>query len=998
MILRGLWERRTLSLVVLLIAVVPIACAAVGPIYTAAAATTVVRDALMAAPVDGRGWRYTTRTGGIQAKAAALTASFTAAPVYGMEISSGDADLSRELSYTLVWQDGQCERLRPVEGRCPRAAGEVMASRASGMAVGSEVRLAALVRREPGTTELRPAPLKVVGVYGHESAGDPFWFGRSLTTPGGESGSSRIDPLFTVPQTREETAVAGAALTADPAQRGGWTDYAIVTVDAGRVLGSDLGALTALQAAADTAGRETDDIVYSRMPVTLRAMTTSSETLGVPTLLVSAQLVGLAWLLLFQTVGDLVRARGAEIALARLRGHGRARVWRFALAEPLLLLALAVPLGLAAGLLAARAMVEALLPPGIPAVFPAQAAYAGLAATAGGLMAAVVSAWRVATRPVTEEWRRTPRRSARGWVPDAVVLVVTALGLVELLAGGVISDTTGQSSSALAVPGLMALGVALLAARGLPVLARRLFGLTRRRGGLGPFLALRQVARGPVTTGSVIVLGTAFGLATFAVSAWTATSADYRRAAAFHNGAPAAITVQPVGPRAFADAVEAADPGGTAAPVIKVPGPPQLIATDPERLARVATWDPELAGGVRLAEAAAALPGPGTPRVMVSGDRFRLTARHDVPPEGWQVRLFATFRIPDRLKPAAIPLGVLRPAGGGSYAWNLPLSCRDAPCELRRVHAEFTPLDEQATIPRMEVVVTRLELRDEGRWQRVPTPRWRVDGDPDRDDGGFVVSLQNNQTLRPATYDPRPAAVVVGVGAKLVPGLDHAFATGVRAVATASAAPGLTGPGVVMDLEQADRIAYGVHEQAVYQVWTRAAGVPALERALREQGLTVVSTRYESEVAAAFVRQGPGLALVLLLISALAAASLALGRTVLALHTAAKRRGYELAALEASGAKVAALRVALLLEQLITAAAGTLAGLVAGLLAAGAALGRIPQFAEPLVTPPLAHDVAAAPVALLTGAGLLAALLCAVAVSEALLRGIRVERLRDTPA
>ncbi|WP_326626321.1 hypothetical protein OIE67_28945 [Nonomuraea fuscirosea] len=43
------------------------------------------------------------------------------------------------------------------------------------------------------------------------------------------------------------------------------------------------------------------------------------------------------------TVGDLVRARSAEIALARLRGHRRARVWRFALTEPLLVLTASVP-------------------------------------------------------------------------------------------------------------------------------------------------------------------------------------------------------------------------------------------------------------------------------------------------------------------------------------------------------------------------------------------------------------------------------------------------------------------------------------------------------------------------------------------------------------------------------------------------------------------------------------------------------------------------------
>ncbi|MFI7110648.1 FtsX-like permease family protein [Nonomuraea sp. NPDC050227] len=103
--------------------------------------------------------------------------------------------------------------------------------------------------------------------------------------------------------------------------------------------------------------------------------------------------------------------------------------------------------------------------------------------------------------------------------------------------------------------------------------------------------------------------------------------------------------------------------------------------------------------------------------------------------------------------------------------------------------------------------------------------------------------------------------------------------------------------------------------------------------------------------------------------AALSAAVLALGRTVPALHTAAKRRGYELAGLKASGARVAALRVALLLEQVITVAAGTLAGLAAGLTAAKVALGRIPQFTVPPGTPPLPHEVAAVPVALVVGAG-----------------------------
>ncbi|MCK2220696.1 hypothetical protein MF672_043870 [Actinomadura sp. ATCC 31491] len=603
MIWRGLWERRTLSLVVLLIAVVPIASAAVGPIYAAAARTTIARDALAAAPVEGRGWRYTTTEGDLAARLAAFTAGadFTRPPIPGMEVTSGRHDDRR--AFTLVWQDGQCAHLTLAEGRCPRAGREVMASQASGFKVGRTVELTSIMASGPGATGRDPAPLTVVGLYRPGSAADPFWFGRTLFSPTGEPSPDKADALFTVPQTRTDTYVVNSGVSIGSAQDpGGWTDYAVVSIDPARLDGADLDRLAAMQAAAENAGRTSRAIVYSRVADTLRVVTANTGSLGVPTLLVIAQLVALGWMLLFQTVGDLVRARGPEIALARLRGLGRARVWLFALAEPLLLLAAAVPLGLLAGHAAARVMIRALLPAGIPVTFPVEAALAGAAAMLGGLLAAAPLAWRVATRPVTEEWRRTPRRSARGWVLDAVVLAVTALGLVELLATGVLTDVSGRASSAMAVPGLIALGVALLASRALPALSRRLFGVTRRHGGLGPFLALRQVARGPVTAGSVVVLGAAFGLATFAVSAWSATSGDYAEAARFHNGAATAITVRPVEPARLIAAVRAADPGGrTAAPVITLPGPPQLVAADPERLAAIgAAWRPALAGGTSL--------------------------------------------------------------------------------------------------------------------------------------------------------------------------------------------------------------------------------------------------------------------------------------------------------------------------------------------------------------------------------------------------------------
>ena len=50
--------------------------------------------------------------------------------------------------------------------------------------------------------------------------------------------------------------------------------------------------------------------------------------------------------MLFQVVSDTAEARGNEIALAKVRGRGPLSTLRFGLAEPLVLLLLAIPLGL----------------------------------------------------------------------------------------------------------------------------------------------------------------------------------------------------------------------------------------------------------------------------------------------------------------------------------------------------------------------------------------------------------------------------------------------------------------------------------------------------------------------------------------------------------------------------------------------------------------------------------------------------------------------------
>ncbi|MFI6812602.1 FtsX-like permease family protein [Nonomuraea sp. NPDC050328] len=998
MIWRGLWERRALALIVLIVAIVPVGAASIGPLYAEASRTTIVRDVLRAAPTDGRGWRYTTPVAmesGLREFTAG--ADFLSAPIRGFEAQSQVA--RQDTIVSLMWQDGQCEHVTLLEGRCPTAPFEVMVGEGFAGRFGEEVILSSFAAHDKKTNQFVARPLKVVGVYRANSPADPFWFNRSLFAALATEGRlERAEPFFITPETRSEGYLLGS---------GQWTDYALVFADPERITGGDLDTIAVMQARVERVGRVSSAAVFTRMGDTLRTMTRQAGALAVPTYVVVGQLVALAWLLLFQTVADLVRARSPEIALARLRGHSLPRVWRFALAEPLLLLALAYPLGVLTGRAVAQAVVRH-----VPAEWPPAALGAGAGALAGGLLAAAVAAWRTARRPVTEEWRRTPRRAGRGWVLDAVVLALAGMGLVELLGAGVITDASGQRTGALAVPGLIALALALLARRALPGLARLGYGRTRRRGGLGAFLALRQVARGPVTAGSMIVLATAFGLATFAVAAWTATLGNYAETARFHLGAPAVIEVGRVTPEQLAAAVAKADPSGRqAAPVIRVPGSPQMVAADPARLAEVASWDPRHAGGIALREAAARMKAQRAPRAMLGGEQVRMTVAHGRIPPKATVRFFLTIRVPGRVGPVSLPIARLE-KGVTRHTWRLPAGCHKEACELRGLRGEMVlPVagEDEFDPVVLPVAVNRLEVLSGGRWQEVDAgltdpARWAPvdDSDPvQADEYGLELRLVENSGsgVRLVTYpDPLPAITTGQVGAKALPGLDLLAGVGVEAAVPSAAAPGLSDTGAVVDLDLADRAAFGIAPQARFEVWVREGRAAPIAGALAAAGLEVIATQRVGDLERRYAGEGPGLALLLMLVSALAAAALALGRTVLALYTAARRRRYELAALAAAGARLGALRGSLLMEQLVVVCAGMATGLVAGLLAARVALARIPQFAEAPPTPPLPFDLAPGPLALLLGTGVVVSLLATMAVSEVLLRGIQVDRLREAQA
>ena len=102
----------------------------------------------------------------------------------------------------------------------------------------------------------------------------------------------------------------------------------------------------------------------------------------------------------------------------------------------------------------------------------------------------------------------------------------------------------------------------------------------------------------------------------------------------------------------------------------------------------------------------------------------------------------------------------------------------------------------------------------------------------------------------------------------------------------------------------------------------------------------------EAQRIAVLARQGPALALLLLLVCAIAGAVLAAAGTAISISASSRRRSYEIAALHAVGLPRPALLRAGIVEQLLLLGAAVLLGVPTGLLAARLAMPVIPEFSD----------------------------------------------------
>ena len=1033
--LRGLLHRGGSTLVILAVALIAAAAAAAGPVYYAAAKTSILHDTAGGAALPGRGFEAI-QTGPIAGLIGPMQSSVTsqlgasvggpaaarrlfAPPIQALEVTGQDNQLGKEVD--LVWRTNACHQLRIIRGSCPVSNGQVMISQSSmqptSWHIGQRIRLAGW------------EPLTVTGIYQVPHLNADYWFNRSpayfpmeeptpLPIGGGiptpQSGGSIFDALFTPMATMTSGSKGLAQGTAV-------IDDLMLTHN---LRPGDVPVLqSGITGLIDSAVLNSDQItVTSSIPATFATLQDSWRAVEVPVFLITVQLLMLSWLLLFLSVTDAVEARGPEVALAKLRGHGRLRTVLFGLSEPTALLLLALPLGALIGWAATSVLSKVLLSPGTAVGLPSLGWIAAAVATAGGIAAVILAARRTLRRPVVDQWRRSGRRATdRGWVVDAILLTGAVAGLLDLLFTGQISSASHNVLSLL-VPGLLGLAIAVAASRILPMACRAFFGRTSRRGGLGLYLAVRHIARRPGGVRTTIVLATAFALATFAVTAWSVGRDNYRLVAGAQVGAPTVLNVVAPAGLDFGSVVDKADPGGRMAVAVDVYSSVSsgttgsgtvTLGVDPQRFARIANWRASYAAQPLRALMARIDPPPPTRPVVLAGDAFRVKVRiGSLSVPGLQFGADVTVGA------SPVSLGTLPGRGTVTRTGQL-VGC---PCVLQDLTLSQTgnQLAHQLRGP-IQGNLTLISLQEHtgGRWQAVSpgvlqsAAAWRsadTGNPPDvitAGPGGLSWKFESpaaaNPTLQSANRPfPLPAvaaAALVGKGNGTFAGIGLDGNTlALHPAFPAAAIPGAPSYGLIVDRGYAELAAGQNLAQVMQQVWLAPGAQRIIEPRLIKAGVQVTSVDTTASVAALLGRQGPGLASILFLADAAAAALLAAGAAILGLYLSARRRRYEYAALAASGVKRRTLRVAVLIELAAVLGFGTIVGIATGLAAAALALRSVPEFITLPAAPPLYYVPSVVPVALLLGVAVGLLLITAVMSSLTLIRGVRLDQLREAPA
>ncbi|HET8616261.1 MAG TPA: FtsX-like permease family protein [Actinomycetales bacterium] len=1033
--LGGIAYRRSTAVIVLLLAVVASTAAVVAPLYSRAAEESIARGALARSDQFARAVHVDVSTNAALQSAApqadeavAIVEEQLRSPAFqrpmvvrateGLAQPTSGPQASGRVVVPVAERSSLCDHLKVTEGRCPTGADEVAVTTRSlellGLRVGDHVSLT-FPDLANAVSGQRAGTLTVVGSYRPFDLDDPYWLGRQIF---GYVPHERPQGLGELPP-MSDTLLAGPGF----ADRVGLPAYALdVPVDP-RALDLDSAPVAAAQVAELAKGLGLRGaLVTSQLPVLVDRATERSAVVRVAAPLAAVQLVLLAWVILAHVVGSATQERAPELGLAKLRGLSPGRTVRFGLAEVVLLLLVAAPLGTLLGWLVVRLAAEHLFEAGTGVHLTRWVVASVLLGVVGGIGAAAVAAHGVARQHVAELLRRVPGAAAgrRAGVAEGAVLALVVAGVVQL---ALTRDET-PGPVAMAAPGMIALGGALLAARALRLLARRRTVRSLDAGRPAAVLGWAGVLRRAGVARTTGVLTAAIALLLIGVQAWSVASRERAVRATAETGAAVVLDVDATSPTALRDAVRRADPGADAMAVVRLPGGdtnPTVLAVDGTRAAHVLAF-----GHQRPDHLTAALdprlPDPLTvrPGVVEVGLQVRsvsspspLTASVTVARPTSSTEAPAAAQTPAASSWVELPLGELR-AGDRTYRAEVPSWCSDG-CRLVGLALQHPGTDIASATA--DLTVTSIATGPVAQVTPLTTAfddphAWRP-GVPDL--GAALVDVTPGRQLKVTVSAPGgvPARVVHGDAPEPLPGLvapgtaardGLVQAVGLdggllRVARTSPVAfvPGLGSSGAIVDLDLALRGTARTGNGDL-QVWLDRDD-PVFERslttALRHDGVTVTGRTAAQSEQSALAKDGAVLSLLLFVACGGVALIVSAGAMLVAAFVGGRQRATEAAGLRVVGVRRLVVRRGLLIENLAGVGVALVGGAVAAVVAARVVLPVLPLFDQPseYVGVSAAPDLPVGLWTLLAVAAVLATL--AVVVASGQLRGGTVDRIRE---
>lgn len=1006
-LVRGLRARAMLSAGSVLLTALAIGSAILGPTFSHAVTRSYLLTRLAESPVSSTGLTFTFSPdtgsgggpGGAERAARRAVSRIVAGPYAPARVQLESSRIPLDdMQLTLLAKSGACAHL-VVTGRCPSRPGQVLVLagdvRDRGLPVGRTLSLGAA------------GPVRVVGTYRLPPRTAEFWFdpGRLVSTPA-------IDTLTTghLPARPAPLITTGATFGRLP------TSDWHVRVDRPLAVSPDLG-VAALEAAVrsaravhgrtipvvggDLAAGELNDLPAIAREV--RAQQQTAERSIAPAVLCLV-LVALALLLRLLTAAAELRL--PELALASLRGTPGRRRWLLGMAEPVLLVLLAVPVGAAVGLGLSLLLVRWWLWPGLSVPLPWSAVVGGVLMVLAALGVAAVAVGAVLRISLSDQLTGVRRPRAARRVVLLAQLALLAV-VVAVLAGKLAGARRGNPDLVdLVLPVLLA----VLAGLGATRLAALAAGWWTRRSsgrGLSVLVAVRAIARRREGTLVILPITAAVAIGVFATGVYSA--AAHWRASVAATSAPAATVWRSPLPLSQTVALtHRLDPRGRWLMGAGTVGYSSGLYTvvDSPRLPRVTGWPDLWTPGTSAAQVAR-MVGPRARPPRLDGARVVLTLDNRTRTDGLTVELHLVTPTARRTSAYLGPF----PAGVATRSVATP-ACR-AGCRLEGLvvgGAVAAPVALQGTVTVRELTAggRPVPLTGAG-W--VPAPggdaqqarvapmvehgRLVLGVDTGGRDEQLAVGTSGVPARRPAVVGADALAPLRKAEARTAPGGSVGGEVPVRPVLVARSVPFLGPSGVLIDYTMlfSDR---QVYEQLFHSyVLADAATPPRVRNALSARGLSVQTTRASAQ---RLLDNGAyALALRLYAVAAVLVLVMALAGLLVSTAVQLPERRRDAAALRVVGVPRRTVLGAVAAELLVVLGSAALAGVAAGALAEYVVLRTVTLgTVADISTPRLVASVEWPWLLLVAGVTVAALVVVAVTSGALAVRGARGSTLRET--